>query len=54
MKKICFIAPYVELATAAATVVREKGLNIDVHQCPIQESVAFARAGRTQGYANRR
>lgn len=49
MKKICFIAPYEELASAAAAVVREKGLNIDVHQCPIQESVAFARAAQKEG-----
>ena len=49
MKKICFIAPYEELASAAAAVVREKGLNIDVRQCPIQECVAFARAAQKQG-----
>ena len=50
MKKICFIAPYAALADMAAEAVREKGLdNIAVHQCPIQESVAFARAAQQKG-----
>ena len=50
MKKICFIAPYAALADMAAEAVREKGLdNIAVHQCPIQESVAFARSAQQKG-----
>ena len=50
MKKICFIAPYAALADMAAVAVREKGLdNIAVYQCPIQESVAFARAAQRKG-----
>ena len=49
MKKICFIAPYEELANLAASVAQEMNLDIDVRHCPIQESVAFARAAQKDG-----
>ncbi len=49
MKKICFIAPYKGLADVAAAVVDELGLRIDVHCCPIQESVTFAKEAKKKG-----